>query len=302
VPESGVAADRVLVTGAGGQIGRALLQADWGRQLSPLGLARGDLEITDRAAVENALRRSGAVALVNAAAYTAVDQAEREAAAAWRVNAEGAEVLAQATAAAGIPLLQLSSDYLFDGCKGTPYREEDAIAPLSVYGASKAAGEAAVRRLQPRHLILRTAWVFSAGPRNFLATMLRLAGERAEVAVVDDQRGTPTAADDVAATVVTLLDTVRADGGLWGTYHFAGAGETTWHGFAEAIFRRADWLPRRPRLRAVTSEEHAAPARRPADSRLDCSRIAAAFGVRPRRWEAMLDAVLAALRPAPGGP
>lgn len=291
---------RILVTGAAGQLGRALLAADWGTRLQPLGLTRGELDIADPSAVEAALGRSGAVALVNAAAYTAVDRAESEPAAAWRANAEGAAVLAAATAAAGIPLLQLSTDYVFDGRKGAPYAEDDPVAPLSVYGASKAAGEAAVRRLQPRHLVLRSGWVFSAGPGNFLATMLRLAGERDEIAVVDDQRGGPTSADDLAAAVVSLLGTLRPDDPRYGTYHFAGAGETSWLGFAAAIFQRAGWLARRPRLRAIASADWAAPARRPPDSRLDCSRIAAAFALRPRPWAAMLDAVLRQLRPAAG--
>ena len=214
----------VLVTGAGGQVGRALLAATWPAGLAPLGLIRADLDIGQGDAVEQALDASGAVALVNAAAYTAVDKAESEPAAAWHGNAEAVALLAAATARRGIPLLQLSTDFGFDGAKGAPYLEGDAVNPLSVYGASKAAGEVAARA-NPLHLILRTAWVFDAAGRNFLNTMLRLMAERPELTVVADQRGQPTAAADIAAALVRLLALRRG-----GADRQAAAGAAAGHG------------------------------------------------------------------------
>jgi dTDP-4-dehydrorhamnose reductase len=284
--------DRVLITGAGGQVGRALLAAPWPAGLSPLGLTHAALNIADAAAIARALDDSGAVALVNAAAYTAVDKAESEPAAAWRANAEAVALLAAATAARGIPLLQLSTDFVFDGAKGAPYREDDAVNPLSVYGASKAAGEVAARA-NPQHLVLRTAWVFAAAGHNFVNTVLRLMAERPELTVVADQRGQPTAAGDIAATLVRLLALWRDGAAPWGTWHFAGAGETTWHGFAEAIVARAAGeMGKRPPVRPLATADWPAPARRPADSRLDCGKLERAFGLRPRPWPAMLADVL----------
>lgn len=286
--------DRVLVTGAGGQVGRALLAADWPAGLAPLGLTHADLDIADADAIARALDESGAVAVVNAAAYTAVDKAESEPDLAQRINAEAPGLLAAATAARGLPLLQLSTDFVFDGRKGAPYLEDDRVNPLSVYGASKAAGEVAVRAANPAHLILRTAWVFDAAGRNFLNTMLRLAAERPELTVVADQRGQPTAAADVAAALVRLLALWRAGAAPWGTWHFAGAGETTWHGFAEAIVAlAAPSLGKRPPVRPIATADWPAAATRPADSRLDCARLEQAFGIRPRPWRAMLADVLA---------
>ena len=282
----------VLVTGAGGQVGRALLAAAWPAGLVPLGLTRAALDIADGEAVARALEESGAVALVNAAAYTAVDKAESEPAAAWRGNAEAVALLAAATAARGIPLLQLSTDFVFDGAKGAPYLEDDAVNPLSVYGASKAAGEVAARA-NPLHLVLRTAWVFDAGGRNFVNTMLRLMAERPELTVVADQRGQPTAAADIAAALVRLLALWREGAAPWGTWHFAGGGETTWHGFAEAIVAgAAERIGRRPPVRPLTTADWPAAARRPADSRLDCGKLERGFGIRPRPWPAMLQSVL----------
>ncbi len=285
---------RVLITGAGGQIGRALLMAHWTGGLEPVGYEHAALDITDPDAVAQALAECGAAAVINAAAFTAVDRAESEAALAQAINATAAGILAAATAARGLPLLQLSTDFVFDGTKGAPYLEDDAVRPLSAYGASKAAGEAAVRAGNPQHLILRTAWVFDAAGRNFLNTMLRLMVERDALNVVADQRGQPTAAADIAAVLVRLLVLWRAGATPWGTWHFAGAGETTWHGFAEAIVRRAAGrLGRRPPVQRIVSADWPSPARRPTDSRLDCGKLERAYGIKPRPWPAMLEDVLA---------
>jgi dTDP-4-dehydrorhamnose reductase len=230
---------------------------------------------------------------INLAAYTAVDRAESEAEAAWAVNCTGAMHIAAGCADRGIPLVHLSTDYVFDGYKDGPYREDDPVNPLGVYGASKEAGERAVREALRRHIILRTSWVYGAFGQNFVKTMLRLGAERETLRVVADQHGCPTAAADIASALVALAQQVAAGEERWGTYHFAGAGATTWHGFAEAIFDLAlPYRGRRPRVEPIATEQYPTPARRPRNSVLDCSKIADAFGIRPAPWRPALAAVI----------
>ncbi|MGQ9368592.1 dTDP-4-dehydrorhamnose reductase [Azospirillum sp. ST 5-10] len=286
---------RILVVGASGQVARELARAPLPAGISLRGVGRPELDIADRAAVHAGIARSGAAAVVNAAAYTAVDRAEAEPDAAFAVNAKGPGFLAEATAALGLPLVHLSTDYVFDGSKRGPYRETDPVAPLGVYGASKEAGERAVRDGNPRHVILRTAWVYSPFGGNFVKTMLRLGAERDELRVVADQRGCPTSAGELAAAIVAILGRVldRPDEAPWGTYHLAGAGETTWHGLAEAVFdRAAPRLGRRPAVVPITTAEYPTPARRPANSVLDCTLAAQRFGVRLRPWREALATVV----------
>jgi dTDP-4-dehydrorhamnose reductase len=239
------------------------------------------------------MRALAPAAVVNAAAYTAVDKAEQDRAAAFAVNAEGSGELARLCNGRQVPLVHISTDYVFDGASRTPYRETDAVRPLGVYGASKLAGETAIRQACPHHLILRTAWVYSRDGHNFARTMLRLAAEREELSIVNDQHGTPTSADDLAAAIATMLRRLLAPTAhnLWGTYHVTCHGETTWFGFASEIFRLAAARGLKvPRLKAITTAEFNSPAPRPLYSVLDNSKVGAAFGIALPPWQESLAA------------
>ncbi|KAA1054018.1 dTDP-4-dehydrorhamnose reductase [Azospirillum argentinense] len=287
---------KVLILGTSGQVGTELMRAAWPQGTELVGLARPDVNMARPETVEAAVAAHAPGLVVNATAYTAVDKAESDQETAFAVNRDGPARLAASCAACGIPLIHISTDYVFDGTKAAPYVEDDPVAPLGVYGASKEAGEAAVRAALPQHVILRTSWVYAAHGANFVKTMLRFGREREEMRVVADQHGAPTTAADIAATIVTIAKRIAAgsEGGVpWGTYHFTGAGETTWHGFAERIFQRLEAATgRRPRLQAITTADYPTPARRPANSRLDCARIRSAFGIEAPRWEDSLDRVL----------
>jgi dTDP-4-dehydrorhamnose reductase len=231
--------------------------------------------------------------VINAVAYTAVDRAEQEEALAYRVNAEAVEALARACHARNIPLIHVSTDYVYDGAKDAPYLEEDATGPLNAYGRTKLAGEDAIRKHLPAHVILRTSWIYSAQGQNFMKTMLRLGAEREEVRVVDDQRGAPTPAADLAAAIVTIARSIAGDNRSYGTYHFADAGDVSWCGFAAEIFRQADL---RARAVPIRTADYPTPARRPANSRLNTDKISRAFGIRPPAWQTSLAAVLAGMK------
>jgi dTDP-4-dehydrorhamnose reductase len=275
----------ILVFGRG-QVGEALAEKAAVADVPLTALSHGEADIADAADVAEALARIRPAFLVNAAAYTAVDKAESEPDAARRANEEGPRVLAEAAARHGIPLLHISTDYVFDGAKQGAYVEDDPTAPLGVYGATKLAGEEAVRVALPEHVILRTAWVYARHGRNFLKTMLKLADERPELRVVADQRGSPTSADDIAAAILRVAEAAKEGRARWGTYHFAGTGETTWHGFATRIVaEQAALTGKRPEVVPITTADHPTPARRPANSVLDSSRFASAFGYRARPWE-----------------
>jgi dTDP-4-dehydrorhamnose reductase len=259
-------------------------------------LPRADADIAERAAVEAAISRVKPSLIVNAAAYTKVDLAEKEPEAARRGNTEGPRVLAECCAAAGLPLVHISTDYVFDGSKSGAYVESDPIAPLGVYGETKAAGEQAVRSALPRHVILRTSWVYGEFGANFLKTMLRLAKERDELRVVADQRGCPTGTRDIAGAILRIAPHLSAGDAAWGTYHFAGTGVATWHAFASRIVAaQAQFTGRKPRVTAITTAEFPTPARRPANSELDSSLFARTFGFRARRWEDESDETVRAL-------
>lgn len=280
---------RIMVTGSAGQLGRALLQAPGNDGIERVGLDRGRLDVTDRAAVLDAMAGLAPDVVVNCAAFTAVDAAETHRAAAFAVNRDGAAILAQACAARGCPLIHLSTDYVFDGEKAAPYVEDDPTGPLNVYGASKAAGEAAVREHLAEHLVLRTSWLYGAGGGNFVASILRRAAVQAEIPVVDDQRGCPTAAPDLAAAILALARRAAAGDCVWGTYHCCNEGETSWFGFASAILEgRRDTARPVP----VATAAFPRPARRPRRSTLDCRLLAARFGIALRPWRAALADVL----------
>lgn len=268
----------ILVTGGTGQVGTGLrtLAGRFGVELVAPG--RDALDLTDPAAIERAVGERDWAAVINCAAYTAVDKAESEPAAAWAANAIAPESLALATAARGIRLLHVSTDYVFDGSKDAPYAETDPVAPLGAYGASKEAGERGVRAANPDHVILRTAWVVSPWGHNFVKTMLRLGRERDLVRVVADQIGCPTSALDIAKVLLTIA-TRR---GPAGTYNFVNSGEASWYDFARFVFDRAQ-LP--AKLEPVPTSAYPTPAKRPANSRLSIARIGEAYGIRPRPWQ-----------------
>jgi dTDP-4-dehydrorhamnose reductase len=285
----------ILVAGKTGQLARCLAQEARRRGSALVALGRPELDLGRPELVARVVMAHAPRAIVNAAAYTAVDRAEAEPALAVAVNRDGASALAAAAARLGVPFIHISTDYVFDGRKDAPYREEDAPCPLGAYGRSKLEGEAAIRAVCPQGVILRTSWVYSPFGQNFLTTMLRLAATREKVTVVDDQHGAPTAAPDLAAAILDLAErlTARRMDDTGGVYHLAGAGETTWHGFAAAIF--AGWARRGhrvPVLAPITTAQYPTAARRPANSRLDCSKIARVFGLRLPPWQISLERCL----------
>lgn len=290
---------RVLIAGRAGQVACALLRAlpRDGHEL--VALEPPELDLTSRESIQAAMAAARPDLVVNAAAYTAVDKAESDAALAFAVNRDGAGWLAAEAAAAGAPFVHFSTDYVFSGDGGAPYREEDPTQPLGVYGHSKRQGEEAVLAANPRSVILRTAWVCSPDGNNFVKTMLRLAAARDEVGVVSDQHGAPTFAADLAGAVRTMAPAlVEAPAGdpRFGIFHMTGQPHATWHGFAEAIFAGAAARGHKvPVLRAITTADYPTPARRPADGRLDCTRLEAVHGIVAPDWRRSLDATLDAL-------
>ena len=292
----------VVVIGATGQVARALARCGSVGDHPLICRGRPVADVTDPLALQDLFAALAPAAVVNASAYTAVDRAELDRAAAFAANAEGPEHLAR-----------LCRNYQYPACPPLDrlrVRRHEPRALLrgrrhcsaSIYGTSKAAGEAAIRQTWPRHLILRTAWVYSLDGQNFLKTMLRLAAERDELAVVDDQHGTPTWADDVAAAIVRILPSLLSDDGTvpWGTYHLTSRGATTWFGFASEIFLLADKSGRKtPRLKPITTADYPTPARRPVYSVLDSSKIERAFGVRLPEWQLSLRDCLAGLDKGP---
>jgi dTDP-4-dehydrorhamnose reductase len=292
---------KILLLGANGQVG-----VESRRALAPLGdivcgtrsgqredgtvCEVADFDVPD--ALPALVERIAPDVVVNAAAYTAVDKAEDDVEAAFRANAQAPGKLAQACAKRGIPLVHYSTDYVFDGSGARPYREDDATAPLGVYGASKLAGEEAVRAAGGRHLIFRTAWVYASHGRNFLRTMLRFGAERDELRVVADQVGTPTPAALIADATARVLAQAPQRSGTW---HLTAAGQTSWHGFAEAIFDAAvqrGLLERAPRVVAIPTSDYPTRAKRPAYSRLDTARLQRDFGIGLPDWRQGLERVL----------
>ena len=292
---------KMLLLGANGQVGQELLCA-----LAPLGQVVATTRsgvLPDGSACEVAdfdqpdslavlLQRIRPDVVVNAVAYTAVDRAEEDRDAAWRANAEAPGVLARWCAQASVPLVHYSTDYVFDGQGKRAYREDDETAPLGVYGASKLAGEEEIRAAGGRHLIFRTAWVYASHGQNFLRTMLRVGAEREELKVVADQVGTPTPAALIADVTAQAIQHPEA---LSGTWHLTANGETSWHGFAEAIFEEAQargLITRRPKVLPITTAEYPTKAQRPAYSRLDTGRLQADLGIVLPDWREGLVRVM----------
>ena len=290
---------RIAVTGQNGQVARALdeIAGRHGHEVVLLG--RPALDLADPSTIAPALRDARVGAVINAAAYTAVDKAESEPDLAEAVNGAGAGAVAAAAADLGLPVLQVSTDYVFDGTKPSPYVEEDAVGPLGAYGRSKLAGERAVAAANPRHAILRTAWVYAPYGANFVRTMLRIAGSKSEVNVVADQRGCPTSALDIATTllgVAARLAEAPDDASLTGVFHMAARGEAVWADVAEAVFAasRAKGGPSAT-VHRITTAEFPTQAARPANSRLDCAKLERVYGLALPDWHGPLERTVSRL-------
>ena len=285
---------KILLLGKSGQVGNALMPlltrlAQSTEAGALVALGRADVDLSDAAALAQAVQQVQPALIVNAAAHTAVDRAETEPDIAFAINARAPGVLAQQAANLNALLVHYSTDYVFDGSQQTPYRESDPTHPLGVYGQSKLAGEQAVQASGCRHLLLRTSWVYDNTGRNFLTTMLRLAKQHGKLRVVGDQHGSPTSAAMIAETslrlIRSMLNQPAMEGGL---YHLTAQGQTTWHGFAQAIMRKAALdVP----IEAITTADYPTPARRPAYSVLDCSKLQSEFNYRLPDWQQALDAL-----------
>jgi dTDP-4-dehydrorhamnose reductase len=286
----------ILITGGSGQLGDALTQAAQARGLSFTAVSRPEFDFERPESIDAVFAAVEPGLVINAAAYTAVDAAESDAAAAAAGNHAGPLRLAQLCAWAGIPLIHVSTDYVFDGTKRAPYVETDRTGPTTVYGATKRDGEEAILATAAHAVILRTAWVYGAHGRNFARTMLAAARRNPALRVVADQRGTPTAAPDLARAILDIVAKIQETG--WrpeyqGIFHATGAGETSWHGFATAIFAEAAACGQpSPELHAITTADWPTPARRPADSRLDCTKLAQVFGVSLPEWRTSLGTIV----------
>jgi dTDP-4-dehydrorhamnose reductase len=285
----------ILVAGKSGQLARCLLDSTVLHNVPIVAVGRPELDLESGEGIDRVMAAVGPSAIVNAAAYTAVDRAEAESERAFAVNCDGAALLAAGAARRGIPFIQISTDYVFDGSKRSPYREDDVPAPQNVYGSSKLAGEIAVLKACPGAAVIRTSWVYSPYGNNFVRTMLRLSDEQPVVRIVEDQRGTPTSAADLAVAILAIAEQLRSANGSddAGIYHLAGDGETSWHGFATAVFASLARRGRRvPTLQAITTAEYPTPARRPKNSCLDSSKAERIFGVRLPPWRSSLEECL----------
>jgi dTDP-4-dehydrorhamnose reductase len=290
---------RILVTGAGGQIGGALA-ARLASSHDVIAATRATLDLAQPGAIAARLDALGPELIVNCAAYTAVDKAEDERDLAFAVNADAPRAMAQWAAAHGAPLIQLSTDYVFDGSGTVPWREDDKPAPLCVYGLSKLAGEEAVRAAGAAHLVVRTSWIYAAEGTNFLRTIARLAKEREELRIVNDQTGAPTPAGLVADGLAEIVEKSAPDfsgsfARAHGVVHLCAAGETSWFGFANAIvegLRARDVPLAAKRIVPIASEDYPAKAKRPKNSRLSLERVQKVFGIAPPMWDAVLPAEL----------
>ena len=285
----------IAIIGSNGQLGWELVRRGESRGLQILALDYPEIDIGDPSSIDSRIESSEIDFIINAAAYTAVDRAESEPETAFAVNREGPAHLADRCRKRGIPLIHVSTDYVFDGTKPDAYIEEDPVAPLGVYGQSKAAGEVEVRKRLPKHFILRTAWLAGVHGHNFVKTMLKLGREKDTLRVVSDQFGCPTIAADLAEAILKMVRQVEKNQPVkWGTYHYCGAGKTTWHGFAEAVFGIAGQYEKFAvkEIVPISTAEYPTPVKRPANSVLDCSKIEKYFNIRPRPWRESLTEMI----------
>jgi dTDP-4-dehydrorhamnose reductase len=285
----------ILVIGKSGQVACALARCTLSSSLEFICLGRPQLDICNPDSLEAAFKDIRPALVINAAAYTAVDRAEEEKDAAHQINAEGPANLANLCAAFDLPLIHLSTDYVFNGDATRPYKSDDPIDPQSVYGASKAAGEEAVRQALKKHIIIRTAWVYGINGHNFVKTMLKLGETRDQLSIVDDQTGSPTYADDIATALERIAVQIvqKPDDISWGTYHLTNRGETTWFGFASEIFRLAEISGHPvPDLTPITTQQYPTPAHRPKYSVLELSGVRDDFGIELPLWQVSLKRCL----------
>ena len=288
----------ILITGTSGQVGTELQALGKSAGKKMICTTRTDIDLTNKSELLNKVKQLSPKVIINAAAYTAVDKAESEEDLAFAVNCTGVEHLAQACSQIDIPLIHISTDYVFDGSKKTPYTENDIVNPINVYGKSKEAGEAALRKSLAKHVILRTSWVFSPHGSNFVKSILRLAKERDQLGIVADQFGGPTSARSIASACLFIADQVISPSNEnWGTYHFTGTEPTNWCKFAKAIVEKSG-LPSddMPDINPIETTQYPTPAKRPANSILDCSKIYKDFDIKQPDWLSELENVLKVIK------
>ncbi|WP_283628134.1 dTDP-4-dehydrorhamnose reductase [Shewanella baltica] len=283
---------KILIAGKNGQVGRCLVDLlEAQNELTFLALGREELDITDSIQVDKIVSEFQPNIIINAAAYTAVDKAEQECELANAINRDGPYNLAHAANNTNAAIIHISTDYVFNGDSIESYTELDTTAPQGEYGRSKLAGEQAVARVCPKHIILRTAWVFGVHGNNFVKTMLRLAKTRESLGVVADQFGGPTYAGDIANAILTISKQIARGRNSYGIYHFSGIPHVNWHSFAEKIFEIAleqDVLTQPIEVNPITTLDYPTPAKRPANSRLNCDKIESAFGIQQSDWQTAL--------------
>ncbi|WP_395392892.1 dTDP-4-dehydrorhamnose reductase [Novosphingobium sp. BL-8A] len=284
----------ILITGADGQLGTELQRCTWPEGWEVVAVGRHTLDLRDTAAIAAKVAERDWAAVINGAAYTAVDKAESDIVSAWAINAMAPAAFGEACAKAGIPFVQVSTDYVFAGNKAGAWEVDDPVAPLGVYGASKLGGELAVRTSGARHAIVRTAWVVSAHGHNFIKTMLRVSEGRDTLSVVDDQHGSPTSAADLAQALMTItVRLVEDESAPTGTFHFSNAGTVTWAGFATEIFRQSgERGGPTANVAPITTADYPTPARRPANSLLSHNAICNGYSITPRPWPEALSDIL----------
>jgi dTDP-4-dehydrorhamnose reductase len=289
---------KILVTGANGQVGYCLQQALSRTQFETIALTREALDISDALAVDKIVNQIKPQIIINAAAYTAVDKAETDIEKAFAINRDGAANLAQAAQRIDAAIFHISTDYVFSGDKETSYIENDVTEPQGIYGKSKLEGEQAVAKNNGKHIILRTAWVFGEHGNNFVKTMIRLGNNRDTLGIVADQEGGPTYAGDIAKALIKIAQQYAARKSLaWGAYHYSGLPHVSWFGFAQHIFAEVEqtrlYNKATPQLNAITTADFPTPAKRPANSKLDCSKIEQAFGITASDWQLALKNISA---------
>jgi dTDP-4-dehydrorhamnose reductase len=283
---------KILITGAGGQLGRELINQGQLKGFSVQAPSEDDMDITDLEKIDRCMDFHQPEVVINAAAYTQVDKAESEAALAFAVNTTGSANLARMCAKNKIPLVHISTDYVFDGQKGRSYLETDAISPVGIYGRSKAEGEIEIRSHLKEHIILRTSWLYGIHGHNFAKTILKLATTKPKIRVVADQYGSPTNAADLAQTILIISDRMQFNNDVdWGTYHYCGQGVISWYNFAEKIVGLARLYAdvKTTRIEPITTADYPTRALRPIYSALDCSRIQKHFGINPKPWQKSLE-------------